>query len=108
MGNWNIIYGEGVADDMKALDGSVRPQVFSAIRKVSQNPLPLREGGYGMELGKRNGIDLTGCLKIKLKKIGVRVVYRLERSEHEMNIIVVGMRADMKVYKQAAKRLGRN
>ncbi len=91
---------------MKALDGSVRAQVLSAVRKVSKNPLPKREGGYGTELGNKYGIDLTGCLKVKLKKAGIRIVYKLERTELGMRIIIVGMRADMVVYREAARRLG--
>ena len=107
MSNWRILYGRGVAEDIAALDGSIRPQVFSAMRKVSQNPLPRREGGYGTELGNRNGIDLTGCLKIKLKKPGIRVIYTLDRSEQDMTIIIIGLRADLAVYKNAFQRLGR-
>ncbi len=107
MSNWRILYGKGVAEDIAALDGSIRPQVLNAIRKVSQNPLPRREGGYGTELGHRNGIDLTGCLKIKLKKPGIRVIYTLERSAQDMTIIIIGLRADLAVYKNAFQRLDR-
>ena len=80
---------------------------MSALSKVSQNLLPKREGGYGVELGNKNGLDLTGCLKIKLKKYGIRIIYTLERNKQNMNIIVIGMRADLAVYKDAAQRLVR-
>ncbi len=98
---------EAAKQDFTKLDGSVRPQVLRAMYKTSNNPLPQSEGGYGVELRNRNGIDLTGCLKIKLKKAGVRIVYTLERTAKSMNIVIIGMRADMEVYKEAAKRLGR-
>ena len=107
MSNWNIVYDARVAADISGLDGSVRPQVLSALSKVSQNLLPKREGGYGVELGNKNGLDLTGCLKIKLKKYGIRIIYTLERNKQNMNIIVIGMRADLAVYKDAAQRLVR-
>lgn len=93
--------------DFTKLDGSVKPQVLRAMYKTSNNPLPQSEGGYGVELGNRSGIDLTGCLKLKIKKAGVRIVYTLERTAKSMNIVIIGMRADMEVYKEAAKRLGR-
>ena len=98
---------EAAKQDFTKLDGSVRPQVLRAMYKTSNNPLPQSEGGYGVELRNRNGIDLTGCLKLKIKKAGVRIVYTLERTAKSMNIVIIGMRADMEVYKEAAKRLGR-
>ena len=64
MSRWNIVYRDEAIEDIAALDGSIRPQIAKVIHKVAENPLPQREGGYGVELGNRNGIDLTGCLKI--------------------------------------------
>lgn len=51
------------------------------------------------------GNNLTGLLKIKLRGDGIRVVYRLERRERAMTIIVVGIRDDDAVYGEAAKRI---
>ena len=107
MSRWNILYREEAIEDIEALDGSIRPQVMKMIRRVAENPLPQREGGYGVELGNKNGVDLTGCLKIKLKKAGIRVIYTLERSGQDMTVVIVGMRADLEVYKETAKRLGK-
>ena len=107
MSSWTIHYKKEVAGDFKQLDGSTYLQVVNAIQKTARNPLPRREGGYGTELGNQNGIDLTGCLKIKLKKAGIRVVYTLKRTEQGMEVIIIGLRADKKVYKEAARRLGR-
>ena len=104
---WTVILTKKATADLTALDGSVQWQVVKAIQKTAQNPLPTREGGYGVELGNKNGTDLTGCLKIKLKKAGIRVVYMLERTEQGMKIVVIGMRDDDEVYKEAARRLGR-
>lgn len=107
MSNWKIVYTPQAEQDLKNLDGSVRPQVTAAIRKVCNNPLSQREGGYGVELGNIDGVNLAGCLKIKLKKAGVRVVYTLMRRKHDMLIVIIGMRTNLTVYKEAAKRLGR-
>ena len=107
MSSWNIMYGEGVTKDLDELDGSVRPQVLKAIFHVAVNPLPRSEGGYGVELGNKGGADLRGCLKIKLKKVGIRVIYTLKRTEQGMKIIIIGLRANNSVYEEAARRLGR-
>lgn len=106
MSNWEISYMPEALDDIARLDGSQKREAEKAIFKVSQNPLPQREGGYGVELGNKAGLNLSGCLKIKLKKAGLRVVYRLERREERMDIVVVGIRSGLEVYKEAAKRLG--
>lgn len=105
---WDIIYSPDAFRDLSRLSGGVQSRVIDAIERVSRNPLPQREGGYGVELGKKNGIDLSGLLKIKLKKSGVRVVYKLKRDEKGMKIVVIGMRANSEVCKEAAKRESRN
>ena len=62
------------------------------------------EGGYGKPLGNRNGNNLTNFMKIKFRDIGIRVVYKVERIDGVMKIIVVSARTDEQVYKEAAKR----
>ena len=101
---WTYRYTLDALDDMKKLDKSQRVQVQKAILKVAQNPLPITEGGYGKPLGNHNDSKLAGYLKIKLLKLGIRVVYRLERIGNEMVIVVVGLRSDEEVYKEAEKR----
>ena len=102
---WRVVTNEDVEADLRALDGSQRKEVLQSIKKVSMNPLPVSEGGYGKPLGNKNGINLTGCLKIKLLRLGIRVVYRLKRSEHDMQLIIVGVRNENTVYRTAAERL---
>lgn len=104
MSNWDIIYLNEVYEDISKLDKSVKEVVYKALKKVSQNPLPDYEGGYGKPLANQSGRELAGFLKIKLKKSGVRVVYKLQRTETEMLVVVVGMREDSEVYREALKR----
>ena len=107
MSSWKISYFDEALQDYYDLEGSIRPQVAKLIQRVSKNPLPQREGGFGHELGHKNGTNLAGCLKIKLKKAGIRIIYKLERTEQGMTVIIIGMRKDDDVYKEAARRLGR-
>ncbi|MCL2201631.1 MAG: type II toxin-antitoxin system RelE/ParE family toxin [Oscillospiraceae bacterium] len=97
---WEIVFSEEAKKDRAALDGSVRKQVLSAIYKVAQNPLPKSEGGYGTPLRG----NLAGLCKIKLLKLGIRVVYELVKTETSMKIIVIAARADDEVYEMAVKR----
>jgi len=105
--SWEYEFTEEAKKDIKNLDGSIRPMVLAGIDKVSENPLPGNEGGYGTPLGNMNGNNLTGLLKIKFKKAGIRVVYSLIRTDKKMKIIVISVRADNEVYDIAAKRIKR-
>jgi mRNA interferase RelE/StbE len=93
---------------MEKFSNSQKNQIDKAMLKVSQNPLPQNEGGYGKPLGHRQGKNLTGLCKIKLKKLGVRIIYELIRTETMMEIIVIAARADDEVYEIAAKRTGKS
>jgi len=104
--DWKIKYHPLAEEELAKLDGSVRKIVLKGILKVSQNPRPQSEGGYGKPLGNKGGNDLTGLLKIKYRNIGIRVVYKLVEDEltHEMFILVISARADNEVYDLAGKR----
>lgn len=104
---WKVTYHKAAIKDAEKLDGTVRAQVVRAIQKVSQNPLPDSEGGYGKPLGNKDISRLAGYLKIKLKKAGIRIVYKLVRLEREMRIIVISIRSDNEAYELAEKRIKR-
>lgn len=102
--NWTVDYLPEAVQDLRELDGSQRLLVRKAIAKVSKNPLPAIEGGYGKPLGNKGGNDLTGFLKIKLLSAGLRIVYTLIRKDDQMLVVVIGARADDEVYDIAEKR----
>lgn len=84
---WNIEFLEEAVKDIKKLDRSVQVQVLKGIQKVSINPLPAKEGGYGKPLGNKRGVHLTNLMKIKFRELGIRVVYKVERVDEIMKII---------------------
>ncbi len=102
---WNIKYFKEAKKDLTKLDHAQRLQVLKAIEKVSENPLPNHEGGYGKPLSNRNAAKLTGYYKIKLLKLGIRVVYALVKEDEVMQIVVISVRAAGAVYKLADKRI---
>ena len=101
---WNIEFLEEAKKDLKKLDHSVQIQVLKGISKVSINPLSAEEGGYGKPLGNKSGINLTNLMKIKFRDLGIRVVYKVEKVNDTMKIIVISARTDEQVYKEASKR----
>ena len=94
-------------------DQSIARLVVGALIKISLNPLPKDMGGPGNRLGKNSQTgDLRPLLCVKLKNIGIRIVYALN---HELNhekgiaakyltIVVISKREDMEVYLEAVKR----
>lgn len=101
---WGIEFLEEAEKDLKKLDHSAQVQILKGLLKVSKNPLPAAEGGYGKPLGNKSGSNLTNLMKIKFRDLGIRVVYKVERVDGVMKIIVVSARTDEQVYKEAAKR----
>lgn len=105
---WDLKYLPEAEKDLTSLDRSRQLIVRKAIKKVQQNPLPQSEGGYGKPLGHKKGTNLTNFLKIKLRGEGIRVVYKLYRTEIRMLIVVIGVREDEEVYEIAQKRKSKN
>ena len=101
---WELSFLPEAREDLRALDGSQRIRVVKAIAKVQSNPLTSSEGGYGKPLGNKRLSQLSGLMKVKLKSDGIRIVYKLERIEHAMRIVVIGVRSDDAVYREAQKR----
>lgn len=102
---WKIEFSKAAKSDLQSLDHSQSIAVLKAIRKVATNPLPADEGGYGKPLGNKPGSNLSGYLKIKLRKIGIRVVYRLIKEQGMMRIVIISVREDERVYKLLQERI---
>lgn len=102
--NWSIEYLPEVEKDMNRLSPQRQKLARKAIYKTRENPLPQNEGGYGKPLGSKYGLNLTNLLKIKLRGEGLRIVYKLVRTESQMVVVVVGVRDDEEVYKSAYSR----
>ena len=106
--SWFVSYTKEAEKDFDSLDSSQKLVVMRTVQKVSQNPLPINERGYGKPQGNKGGFNLTGYLKIKLKSQGLRVIYRLVRTEKIMRIVVIGVRNEAEAYNTAYKRIKAN
>lgn len=103
--NWELVYLPEVENDYNKLTHRQQLMTDKVIKRVKANPLPNNEGGYGKPLGHKRGRNLTGYLKIKLKSEGIRVVYKLIRTETKMLVIVIGVREDEEAYEIASQRI---
>ena len=102
--NWTVIFTKAAQKDMNRLDPYNRKLVTAAIEKTAERPLPPPDG-IGKPLGNHASSNLSGYFKIKLKASGYRVVYGLIREKTTMKIIVVSIRDDDEVYKEAERRI---
>lgn len=105
---WAVEFLPEAEDDFSRLDGSRQKLIAKAIEKVRKNPLPSTEGDYGKPLGNHSVSALAGLLKIKLKQQGLRIVYRFQHTDTRMLIIVIGVRTDGEVYKEAQRCIDRH
>ncbi|MCK5162584.1 MAG: type II toxin-antitoxin system RelE/ParE family toxin [Desulfobacula sp.] len=97
--NYKILFHPDAAREVEKLDNQVRLLVFKQIKKLSLTP------GLGRELGNKQGLDLSGYRKIYADKKRIRIVYKFSDKTIMVQIIAVGKRESMKVYKDAAKRI---
>ena len=73
---WQVQFLEAAQKDFERLDGSQKQETAKAICKVSQNPLPASEGGYGKPLGAHTDTNRVGLFKNQAEAL--RHPYRLQ------------------------------
>jgi len=96
-----VEYHPGFNKDMRKLGLSKRQKldVLDKVDFVAQNPHPKSEGGYGEPLVG----NLSRLLKFRFDN-DYRVVYKLEKVDGVMKVLVIGLRKDKEVYKEADRR----
>jgi len=87
--------------EYQKLDGSQKIQVNKGLQRIKN---------LGMDAGKKlekKKYDLSMCREIKMKRLGLRIVFKQSTKGIEIiDIVVIGRRTDDEVFKEAAKRLG--
>ena len=101
---WKIEYIKEAQRDLKRMDPHNRNLILKAIIKTAKRPLP-PPNGIGKPLGNHASSKLSGFYKIKLKDLGYRVVYQLILEGNTMRVIVISVRNDEEVYKEAERRI---
>lgn len=87
------------ADDFRHLDGSLRISVAKQLRKLETAPL------LGEHLGNRAGLNLTGYYKLYAAQKRIRIVYRIIEQKVVVEVVAIGKREDLSVYKTSLKRI---
>lgn len=98
---FDIVFIEDAKEDYRKLDGSEKKYVDIALAKIQW-----RADELGEKLTKKGDSNLIGCKKIKFRKIGIRIVFRITGDHVEIvEIISIGKDRNDEIYKNATKRL---
>ncbi len=86
-------------EELGELSSRERVLVFKQFKKISTSP------ELGKLLGNRAGYDLTGCRKMYADKKRIRIVYTILNEQIVIEVIAIGKRDELEVYKNTAGRL---
>ena len=97
--NYRIVLKEEADDDLSSLSHNQKILIFKQFEKLKTSPQ------LGISLGKKAGYDLTGYKKMYANKKQLRVVYKIVDDKIIVEVIAIGKRDDMEVYKKASDRI---
>jgi mRNA interferase RelE/StbE len=93
---YQLMFDEAALKEWQALDGSVKTPLKKALTKRLESPHVPADALRGV---------LAGYYRIKLRKLGYRLVYRVEDKTIIVIVLAVGKRENDAVYVDAATRL---
>ena len=96
---YSVTLTADAAKDFRRLDGSLKQPVAKQLTKLETSPL------LGEHLGNKTGLDLTGYYKLYAAKKGIRIVYRIIEQEVIVEIVAIGKREELAVYRTSQKRI---
>ena len=92
---YSLEFHEDALKEWNDLDGSIKSQFKKQLEKRMENPhVP----------SARLSNDLADCYKIKLQKIGYRLVYEVIDNRLVIIVLSVGRRDGLQAYIKASKR----
>lgn len=95
---YDIVLKIEADEELGELSNRERLLVFKQFKKISSSP------ELGKLLGNKAGYDLSGCRKMYADKKRIRIVYTILNDQIVVEIIAIGKRAEMEVYKDASER----
>jgi mRNA interferase RelE/StbE len=95
---YDLVIKEEVEKDLSKLSSSQKLLVLKQFKKLINSP------ELGQLLGNKNGYDLSGYRKLYVDKKKIRIVYTIYEEIITVEVVAVGKREDMAVYKKAWER----
>jgi len=95
---YRILLKEEVKKDLSTLSSAQKILVYKQFKKLQTSPQ------LGQPLGNKSGYDLSGHRKMYVDKKKVRIVYTILEETVTVEVVAVGKRDAMEVYRKAAER----
>ena len=96
---YKIKFHKKIEKDLKKIGNSVLILFQKKLKQIEHSP------ELGKDLWNKNGIDLTWYKKIYFSSKKYRIIYKIEEKEIKIYVVSVWKRENMKVYKDAFKRI---
>lgn len=93
--SYSLEFKESALKEWQKLDGGIRGQFKKKLAERLERPR--------IESARLSG--MPDCYKIKLKNAGYRLVYKVDDNRIVVNVIAVGKRDNLVVYRVAGKRM---
>jgi len=97
--SYKVILHPEVEKDISELSKTQLELVFKQLKKLSISP------ELGKPLGNKNGYNLSGYRKMYVDKKKIRIVYKIVEEKIIVEVVAVGKRDEMEVYRKAFERI---
>ena len=97
--SYKVILHPEVEKDISELSKTQLELVFKQLKKLSISP------ELGKPLGNKNGYNLSGYRKKYADKKKIRIVYKIVDEKIIVEVVAVGKRDEMEVYRKAFERI---
>ncbi|MFA6197294.1 MAG: type II toxin-antitoxin system RelE/ParE family toxin [Sulfurimonas sp.] len=96
---YKIVLKTEADEELAELSNRERLLVFKQLKKIATSP------ELGQALGNKAGLNLSGCRKMYADRKRIRIVYTILEDKIIIEVIAIGKRDELEVYKNASQRL---
>ncbi len=96
---YKIVLKTEADEELAELSSRERLLVFKQLKKIATSP------ELGQILGNKAGLNLSGCRKMYADKKRIRIVYTILEDKIIIEVIAIGKRDELEVYKKASQRM---
>ena len=97
--SYSLLFHPKVDEDLKEFSHTQKRLIFKQLQKIEKSP------ELGQLLGNKNGYDLSGCRKMYADNKQIRIVYKIVEEQIIIEVVALGKRDEMEVYKNASQRV---
>ena len=97
--SYSLSFHPKVDEDLKEFSHTQKRLIFKQLQKIEKSP------ELGQLLGNKSGYDLSGCRKMYADNKQIRIVYKIVEEQIIIEVVALGKRDEMEVYKKASQRV---